>query len=31
MYEDITGDGVIDSVGWSNITRSPCGSDSGYF
>ena len=31
LYEDISGDGVIDSVGWSNITGSPCGSDSGYF
>ena len=31
VYEDISGDGVIDSVGWSNITGSPCGSDSGYF
>ena len=31
VYKDILGDGVIDSVGWSNITGSPCGSDSGYF
>ena len=31
VYEDILGDGVIDSVGWSNITGSPCGSDLGYF
>ena len=31
IYKDISGDGVIDSVGWSNITGSPCGSDSGYF
>ena len=31
VYEDISGDGVIDSVGWSNITGSPCGSESGYF
>ena len=31
VYEDISGDGIIDSVGWSNITGSPCGSESGYF
>ena len=31
IYEDISGDGVIDSVRWSNITGSPCGSDSEYF
>ena len=31
LYEDISGDGIIDSVGWSNITGSPCGSESGYF
>ena len=31
VYEDISGDGVIDSVGWSNIMGSPCGSDLGYF
>ena len=31
VYEDISGDGVIDSVGQSNITGSPCGSDSRYF
>ena len=31
VYEDISGDGVIDSVGWSNITGSPCGSELGYF
>ena len=31
LYEDISSDGVIDSVGWSNITGSPCSSESGYF
>ena len=31
MYKDISGDGVIDSVRWSNIMGSPCGSKSGYF
>ena len=31
VYEDISGDGVIDSIGWSNITGSPCRSDSRYF